>query len=180
MVCLSESKVVQVSVCRDTVYMCCDCESWEKLCSDTQRIRFSRCLIRSFQTLMMMLLFTTVTHPHGHWQLQELLGNTMHVYHVNTCVQDWSSTYWLVKVVVCARNSGHIASTASTCCTSEIYGIGVVYLAVGRPTEHSTPTVMANWYEVMDYPTQTKSSLLVIFVRFTLYSKFTCQRWRCV
>ena len=24
---------------------------------------------------MMMYLFTTVPHPHGHWQLQELLGN---------------------------------------------------------------------------------------------------------
>ena len=23
----------------------------------------------------MMYLFTTVPHPHGHWQLQELLGN---------------------------------------------------------------------------------------------------------
>ena len=25
--------------------------------------------------MMMMYLFTTVTHPHGHWQLQELFGN---------------------------------------------------------------------------------------------------------
>ena len=25
--------------------------------------------------MMMMYLFTTVPHPHGHWQLQELLGN---------------------------------------------------------------------------------------------------------
>ena len=26
-------------------------------------------------TLFLMYLFTTVPHPHGHWQLQELLGN---------------------------------------------------------------------------------------------------------
>ena len=25
--------------------------------------------------MMMMYLFTTVQHPHGHWQLRELLGN---------------------------------------------------------------------------------------------------------
>ena len=29
---------------------------------------------------MMMYLFTTVPDPHGHWQLQELLGNQC--YHV--------------------------------------------------------------------------------------------------
>ena len=28
--------------------------------------------------MYMMYLFTTVPHPHGHWQLQELLGN--HIY----------------------------------------------------------------------------------------------------
>ena len=26
----------------------------------------------------MMYLFTTVPHPHGHWQLQELLGNQIY------------------------------------------------------------------------------------------------------
>ena len=29
----------------------------------------------------MMYLFTTVPHPHGHWQLQELLGNQCYHYH---------------------------------------------------------------------------------------------------
>ena len=31
--------------------------------------------------MMMMYLFTTVPHPHGHWQLQELLGNQCYHYH---------------------------------------------------------------------------------------------------
>ena len=30
--------------------------------------------------MMMMYLFTTVPHPHGHWQLQELLGNQEQYY----------------------------------------------------------------------------------------------------
>ena len=30
--------------------------------------------------MMIMYLFTTVPHPHGHWQLQELLGN--HYYYI--------------------------------------------------------------------------------------------------
>ena len=30
--------------------------------------------------MMMMYLFTTVPHPHGHWQLQELLGNDRYRY----------------------------------------------------------------------------------------------------
>ena len=32
----------------------------------------------------MMYLFTTVTHPHGRWQLQELLGNCYRMYSMHT------------------------------------------------------------------------------------------------
>ena len=30
----------------------------------------------------MMYLFTTVPHPHGYWQLQELLKNIQHLYNM--------------------------------------------------------------------------------------------------
>ena len=34
----------------------------------------------------LMYLFTTVLHPHGHWQLQELLGNQCYHYHYLICL----------------------------------------------------------------------------------------------
>ena len=42
-------------------------------------------------------LFTTVLHPHGHWQLQELLGNQV----VNTTASEYNfkrqfSTCWIL------------------------------------------------------------------------------------
>ena len=33
--------------------------------------------------MMMLYLFTTVPHPHGHWQLQEILGDADVIYYMN-------------------------------------------------------------------------------------------------
>ena len=46
----------------------------------------------------MMYLFTTVPHPHGHWQLQELLGNLLwsnkyYLYNVNEHFPGWPERY---------------------------------------------------------------------------------------
>ena len=35
--------------------------------------------INALHIMTLMYLFTTVPHPHGHWQLQELLGNREHM-----------------------------------------------------------------------------------------------------
>ena len=63
---------------------------WRRFCRYTPHATF-------VMMMMTMYLFTTVPHPHGHWQLQELLGNNVHVFYawleVNTVNAPISSRY---------------------------------------------------------------------------------------
>ena len=52
--------------------------------------------------MMMMYLFTTVPHPHGHWQLQELLGNQYIVFNVANLLNA-ADVYTMCKQWLCCQ-----------------------------------------------------------------------------
>ena len=57
----------------------------------------------------MMYLFTTVPHPHGHWQLQELLGNQLYQLE-NARKEQWSHLgvcFWLIHHYITPATNFH-------------------------------------------------------------------------
>ena len=64
-----------------------------ELCSDSALGRFWMDL------MMLMYLFTTVPHPHGHWQLQELLGNQyLHKLNIVAAMQNTNHMHAYLKL----------------------------------------------------------------------------------
>ena len=97
-----------------------------------------------------MYLFTTVPHPHGHWQLQELLGNQCYHYiHMSTnpaWTQKWQ-THRPHTIHVSSSSSSLPSGSTSEVMTLKIIGLQSSPLHVLGLQFAYTPTITKTWWK---------------------------------